>query len=152
MQDALISIKDGGVPPPALMPSFQEIKDTLGFNRYYKEEKQYQLVSYDIHFPYSLYNEHYVTRKKKKMNIMLARSFLITFLFFLVGRLKVQSQLQSHKSTWINSLAIVNSIRWIYCCQGAHGFSTICKVDSLSGRLLYFILLVFSLVALLWFE
>ncbi|KAF8715352.1 hypothetical protein HU200_026986 [Digitaria exilis] len=51
MKDALISIKDGGVPPPSIMPSFQEIKDTLGFNRYYKEEKQYQLVSYDIHFP-----------------------------------------------------------------------------------------------------
>jgi hypothetical protein len=45
MQDALVAIKDGGVPPPSILPSFQEIKDTLGFNRYYKEEKQYQVVS-----------------------------------------------------------------------------------------------------------
>jgi len=43
MQDALVAIKDGGVPPPSALPSFQEIKDTLGFNRYYKEEKQYQV-------------------------------------------------------------------------------------------------------------
>jgi 2-methylisocitrate lyase-like PEP mutase family enzyme len=43
MQDALVAIKDGGVPPPGALPSFQEIKDTLGFNRYYKEEKQYQV-------------------------------------------------------------------------------------------------------------
>lgn len=43
MKDALVAIKDGGVPPPSILPSFQEIKDTLGFNRYYKEEKQYQL-------------------------------------------------------------------------------------------------------------
>jgi len=43
MQDALIAIKDGSVPSPSVLPSFQEIKDTLGFNRYYKEEKQYQL-------------------------------------------------------------------------------------------------------------
>ena len=60
MQDALIAIKDGSVPSPSVLPSFQEIKDTLGFNRYYKEEKQYQVVSYDIHLSYSVYNEHYV--------------------------------------------------------------------------------------------
>uniref|UniRef100_J3LX85 Isocitrate lyase n=2 Tax=Oryza brachyantha TaxID=4533 RepID=J3LX85_ORYBR len=41
MEDALIAIKNGGVPPPSILPSFEEIKDTLGFNRYYKEEKQY---------------------------------------------------------------------------------------------------------------
>ncbi|KAG8083251.1 hypothetical protein GUJ93_ZPchr0015g6728 [Zizania palustris] len=39
--NALIAIKSVGVPPPGSLPSFQEIKDTLGFNRYYKEEKQY---------------------------------------------------------------------------------------------------------------
>jgi hypothetical protein len=50
MQDALVAIKDGGVPPPGVLPSFQEIKDTLGFNRYYKEEKQYQVVSHDVFF------------------------------------------------------------------------------------------------------
>lgn len=60
MQDALAAIKDGGVPPPSVLPSFQQIKDTLGFNRYHKEEKQYQVVSHDFHFPYSLYIEHYV--------------------------------------------------------------------------------------------
>nr|CAB3484307.1 unnamed protein product [Digitaria exilis] len=43
MEDALAAIKDGGVPPPSALPSFQQIKDTLGFNRYYKEEKQYQV-------------------------------------------------------------------------------------------------------------
>ncbi|XP_062184330.1 uncharacterized protein LOC133888196 isoform X1 [Phragmites australis] len=43
MQDALVAIKDSGIPPPGSLPSFQEIKDTLGFNRYYKEEKQYQV-------------------------------------------------------------------------------------------------------------
>ena len=43
MEDALDAIKDGGVPPPTIMPSFKKIKDTLGFDRYYKEDKQYQL-------------------------------------------------------------------------------------------------------------
>lgn len=60
MQDALVAIKDGGVPPPSVLPSFQEIKDTLGFNRYYKEEKKYQLVSHDVQFHYSVYGEHYL--------------------------------------------------------------------------------------------
>ena len=40
MEDALIAIKSTGAPRPGSLPSFQEIKDTLGFNRYYKEEKQ----------------------------------------------------------------------------------------------------------------
>ena len=43
MQDALVAIKGGGVPPPSSLPSFQEIKDTLGFNRYYEEDKQYSI-------------------------------------------------------------------------------------------------------------
>jgi hypothetical protein len=43
MQDALLAIKAGGVPPPSSLPSFQEIKDTLGFNRYYEEDKQYSV-------------------------------------------------------------------------------------------------------------
>ncbi|KAM0829928.1 hypothetical protein ACQ4PT_066558 [Festuca glaucescens] len=43
MEDALLAIKGGGVPPPSSLPSFQEIKDTLGFNRYYEEDKQYSV-------------------------------------------------------------------------------------------------------------
>ncbi|KAK7272855.1 hypothetical protein RIF29_13895 [Crotalaria pallida] len=41
MQDALTAIKRGGVPPPESMPSFEEIKDIVGFNAYYEEEKRY---------------------------------------------------------------------------------------------------------------
>ncbi|XAR71126.1 2,3-dimethylmalate lyase [Bertholletia excelsa] len=41
MQDALTAIKGGRIPPPASMPSFEEIKEILGFNLYYEEEKHY---------------------------------------------------------------------------------------------------------------
>ncbi|XP_047172617.1 2,3-dimethylmalate lyase-like isoform X2 [Vigna umbellata] len=41
MQDSLIAIKGGRIPPPGSMPSFEEIKDILGFNAYYEEEKRY---------------------------------------------------------------------------------------------------------------
>ncbi|CAN6228745.1 unnamed protein product [Urochloa humidicola] len=41
MEDALIAIKGGRIPPPSSLPSFEEIKDTLGFNHYYEEEKRY---------------------------------------------------------------------------------------------------------------
>ncbi|KDO46437.1 hypothetical protein CISIN_1g010953mg [Citrus sinensis] len=41
MQDALTAIKGGRIPSPGSMPSFQEIKETLGFNTYYEEEKRY---------------------------------------------------------------------------------------------------------------
>ncbi|KAG6488555.1 hypothetical protein ZIOFF_049801 [Zingiber officinale] len=41
MEDALAAIKSGRVPPPGSLPSFDEIKDTLGFNNYYEEEKRY---------------------------------------------------------------------------------------------------------------
>ncbi|CAI0541238.1 unnamed protein product [Linum tenue] len=41
MQDALSAIKGGRIPPPGSMPSFEEIKETLGFNDYYEEEKRY---------------------------------------------------------------------------------------------------------------
>ena len=67
MQEALGAIKGGHVAPPSIMPSFQDIKDTLAFDRYYKEDKKYQVVEkkykvvrYDAHFSYSVYNEHYV--------------------------------------------------------------------------------------------
>lgn len=41
MQDALVAIKGGRIPPPGIMPSFEEIKEILGFNNYYEEEKRY---------------------------------------------------------------------------------------------------------------
>ncbi|KAK3144323.1 hypothetical protein QOZ80_4AG0311520 [Eleusine coracana subsp. coracana] len=41
MEDALIALKGGRLPPPGSLPSFEEIKITLGFNRYYEEEKKY---------------------------------------------------------------------------------------------------------------
>ncbi|KAL3634309.1 hypothetical protein CASFOL_021363 [Castilleja foliolosa] len=41
MQDALLAIKGGRIPSPGSMPSFEEIKETLGFNIYYEEEMQY---------------------------------------------------------------------------------------------------------------
>jgi hypothetical protein len=41
LQDALIALKGGRLPSPGSLPSFEEIKNTLGFNRYYEEEKKY---------------------------------------------------------------------------------------------------------------
>jgi len=41
LQGALSAIKGGGVPPPESIPSFEEIKDIVGFNDYYKEEERY---------------------------------------------------------------------------------------------------------------
>ncbi|KAJ4786584.1 2-methylisocitrate lyase [Rhynchospora pubera] len=43
MEDALAAIKGGRVPPPGSLPSFDEIKETLGFNKYYEEEKKYMV-------------------------------------------------------------------------------------------------------------
>lgn len=43
MQDALCALKSGRIPPPANLPSFEEIKEVLGFNEYYEEEKQYSM-------------------------------------------------------------------------------------------------------------
>ncbi|PON66911.1 Pyruvate/Phosphoenolpyruvate kinase-like domain containing protein [Parasponia andersonii] len=44
MQDALTSIKGGHVPHES-MPSFEEMKEILGFNSYYEEEKRYATIS-----------------------------------------------------------------------------------------------------------
>ncbi|KAM7260390.1 hypothetical protein ACFE04_016131 [Oxalis oulophora] len=44
MQDSLTAIKGGRIPPPGSMPSFEEIKDILGFNTYYEEEKRYAIT------------------------------------------------------------------------------------------------------------
>ncbi|KAL2249430.1 uncharacterized protein LOC105166486 [Sesamum indicum] len=41
MQDALLAIKGGRIPSPGSMPSFEEIKEILGFNVYYEEEMRY---------------------------------------------------------------------------------------------------------------
>ncbi|KAL3506649.1 hypothetical protein ACH5RR_032031 [Cinchona calisaya] len=41
MQDALTAIRGGRMPSPGSMPSFEEIKEILGFNNYYEEEKLY---------------------------------------------------------------------------------------------------------------
>ncbi|KAL8027084.1 hypothetical protein ABFX02_14G072900 [Erythranthe guttata] len=41
MQDALLAIKGGRMPSPGSMPSFDEMKEILGFNAYYEEEMQY---------------------------------------------------------------------------------------------------------------
>jgi len=45
LQDSLAAIKGGRIPPPGSMPSFEEIKDILGFNTYYEEEKRYAISS-----------------------------------------------------------------------------------------------------------
>ncbi|KAJ7561976.1 hypothetical protein O6H91_03G050800 [Diphasiastrum complanatum] len=44
MQDALLALKSGRFPRPGSLPSFDEIKDVVGFNSYYKEEEHYSLV------------------------------------------------------------------------------------------------------------
>ncbi|KAL5782017.1 hypothetical protein ACOSP7_007046 [Xanthoceras sorbifolium] len=45
MQDSLAALKGGRIPPPGSMPSFEEIKEILGFNIYYEEEKRYTTTS-----------------------------------------------------------------------------------------------------------
>ncbi|PWZ11991.1 2,3-dimethylmalate lyase [Zea mays] len=45
MADALIAIKGGRIPPPSSLPTFEEIKNTLGFNHYYEEDKRYAVTS-----------------------------------------------------------------------------------------------------------
>lgn len=45
MQDSLTAIKGGRIPPPGSMPSFEEMKEILGFNTYYEEEKRYATPS-----------------------------------------------------------------------------------------------------------
>lgn len=41
LQEALAGIRGGRIPPPGSMPSFEEVKEILGFNNYYDEEKRY---------------------------------------------------------------------------------------------------------------
>ncbi|KAL9261286.1 2,3-dimethylmalate lyase-like protein [Drosera capensis] len=48
MQDALVAIRKGRVPSPGSMPTFEEMKDILGFNSYYEEEKRYATSSWQL--------------------------------------------------------------------------------------------------------
>ncbi|XP_068666124.1 uncharacterized protein [Aristolochia californica] len=54
MQDALVAIKGGRLPPPGTMPSFNEIKEIIGFNAFYEEEKRYTTTASRFQRGYSL--------------------------------------------------------------------------------------------------
>ncbi|GAQ83984.1 Putative isocitrate lyase [Klebsormidium nitens] len=41
MEDALKALITGRMPPPSLLPTFDEVKEVVGFNEYYKEEERY---------------------------------------------------------------------------------------------------------------
>eukprot|EP00244_Chara_vulgaris_P008199 TRINITY_DN3138_c0_g1_i2.p1 TRINITY_DN3138_c0_g1~~TRINITY_DN3138_c0_g1_i2.p1 ORF type:complete len:325 (+),score=56.41 TRINITY_DN3138_c0_g1_i2:352-1326(+) len=43
MQNALQTLKKGEIPPPSVLPSFEEFKDIVGFNKYYTEEERYRI-------------------------------------------------------------------------------------------------------------
>ncbi|KAH7282181.1 hypothetical protein KP509_35G017100 [Ceratopteris richardii] len=45
MQDALVALKSGRMPPPASLPSFEDIKKVVGFDDYYEEESRYSISS-----------------------------------------------------------------------------------------------------------
>ncbi|KAL1191150.1 Carboxyvinyl-carboxyphosphonate phosphorylmutase [Cardamine amara subsp. amara] len=47
MQDALLAIKGGRMPPPGSMPSLEEIEEILGFDTYHEEAKRYTISSSD---------------------------------------------------------------------------------------------------------
>jgi hypothetical protein len=47
MQDALLAIKGGRIPPPGSMASLEEIGEILGFDTYEEEEKRYATSSSD---------------------------------------------------------------------------------------------------------
>ncbi|KAL2329461.1 hypothetical protein Fmac_017042 [Flemingia macrophylla] len=61
MQDSLTAIRGGRIPPPGSMPSFEEIKDVLGFNAYYEEEKRYTTDSSSL---YSIQRRDEVDREQ----------------------------------------------------------------------------------------
>ncbi|GBG88532.1 hypothetical protein CBR_g48002 [Chara braunii] len=42
MENALHTLKEGEMPPPSSLPSFEEFKDIVGFNKYYAEEERYR--------------------------------------------------------------------------------------------------------------
>jgi hypothetical protein len=51
LQDSLTAIRGGRIPPPGSMPSFEEIKEILGFNTYYEEEKRYDTIINQLSSP-----------------------------------------------------------------------------------------------------
>eukprot|EP00246_Nothoceros_aenigmaticus_P015280 TRINITY_DN626_c0_g2_i1.p1 TRINITY_DN626_c0_g2~~TRINITY_DN626_c0_g2_i1.p1 ORF type:complete len:421 (-),score=80.81 TRINITY_DN626_c0_g2_i1:155-1342(-) len=48
MQDALKAIKSGRLPPPGDLPKFEEIKEVVGFNKYYAEEAYYSSIAQGV--------------------------------------------------------------------------------------------------------
>lgn len=44
-QDALTAIKSGRLPPPGDLPKFDEIKEVVGFSKYYAEDEYYSVVA-----------------------------------------------------------------------------------------------------------
>ncbi|CAI9117382.1 OLC1v1018769C5 [Oldenlandia corymbosa var. corymbosa] len=48
MEDALVAIRGGRLPSPGSMPTFEEMKEILGFNNYYEEEKHYATSVYQV--------------------------------------------------------------------------------------------------------
>lgn len=53
MQDALAALKSGRLPPPSLLPSFETVKDIVGFPKYYEEEARYSTGSSTKNSSYS---------------------------------------------------------------------------------------------------
>ncbi|PQQ10395.1 2 3-dimethylmalate lyase isoform X2 [Prunus yedoensis var. nudiflora] len=47
--EALAGIRGGRIPPPGSMPSFEEVKEILGFNNYYDEESGYFPVTSNVY-------------------------------------------------------------------------------------------------------
>ncbi|KAE9615619.1 hypothetical protein Lal_00017588 [Lupinus albus] len=74
MQDSLTAIKGGRIPPPGSLPSFEEIKDIVGFNAYYEEEKRYTTTAIQQHSvsesssPYSIQQIDEVDTEQKSPN------------------------------------------------------------------------------------
>ncbi|XP_010508461.1 PREDICTED: uncharacterized protein LOC104785035 isoform X2 [Camelina sativa] len=56
MQDALLAIKGGRIPPPGSMASLEEIDEILGFNTYEEEERRYATSSSDRASSNSVYD------------------------------------------------------------------------------------------------
>ncbi|KAK7272858.1 hypothetical protein RIF29_13898 [Crotalaria pallida] len=74
MQDSLTAIRGGRIPPPGSLPSFEEIKDIVGFNAYYEEEKRYttstnqQLSKTESSSPNSLQQRDHVDPEQTSQN------------------------------------------------------------------------------------
>ena len=45
LQDALAALKSGRLPTPSALPSFENIKEIVGFPQYYTEEERYTTTS-----------------------------------------------------------------------------------------------------------